>query len=186
MTSSNSIILSSIGKTVRKRLAILTVTAIASGALLAADASASLSVPQFCTGSVDPNKVKSMGRPAESREGKRRQGGLLLVVSKNRVTPGSNVYARLVNNGTQLVGYGREFRIERYTATKGWFLDPNSPKGPWTRELRRLSGESAGLCYRFEVPSDQSPGRYRFSTKIHFELGTSRRAERRTAEFAVR
>jgi hypothetical protein len=103
-----------------------------------------------------------------------------LVVSKQEVEPGMLIQARLVNTTQRVARYGSEFKIQRY-GRMGWKTDPSSPDGPWPRRLGKLSPGRAAGCYRFSVPAEQSPGRYRFLTSVN--LGSARKG--RVAEFVV-
>lgn len=103
-----------------------------------------------------------------------------LVVSRERVEPGMLIQARLVNT-TQLVArYGAEFRIQRY-GRRRWTTDSSSPDGPWPRRVGKLSPNQAAGCYRFPVPAEQGPGRYRFLTSV--DVGSAKKG--RVAEFRV-
>jgi hypothetical protein len=106
-------------------------------------------------------------------------GKPVLLASEGRVSTGTVIYARLANFGKETIGYGPEFFIERQTGD-GWELDSSSPRGPWPKKLGILPPESAGECYVFEVPRDQSTGEYRFSTKVRARL-----EERETAQLGA-
>lgn len=78
---------------------------------------------------------------------------------------------------------GRLFAIERRDG-KGWKVDTASPKGPWPRVQGLLKAGSAGRCYRFRVPNEQTGGMYRFATHVGLEDSAER--VRKTARFRVK
>ena len=95
---------------------------------------------------------------------------MLLLVSNGESSPGRSIYARPANFSERLVGYGAEFGIEMRVGG-GWMRDPASPDGPWPRWLGRMNGGDAGRCYRFDIPSEEPSGLYRFSTRVYIGLG---------------
>lgn len=144
--------------------------------LVDGDANGSAQVlPSFCREEVAEDVRPS---PASSHT------GVLLGANKRYVEGGEFIYARLLNFGSKIAGYGWEFLIERHTVS-GWTLDPSSPKGPWIKKLGLLKpGAASLLCYKFQIPKGQPKGRYRFSTRVSY-LGHGI-LTRRTAEFFVR
>jgi len=148
--------------------------------LVFASSAFSGALPQFCEvdSATAVHGSSRLGRATEST-------GVRLVVNKSHVSRNARVFARLVNFGTESVGFGYEFSIERYTASTGWFVDSASPNGPWPKVRTVLKPGSAGRCYRFDVPDEQPHGRYRFSTKVEFHLDSPAPPRRRTAEFLV-
>jgi len=135
-------------------------------------------LPRFCA----VHNAKSALRIATSVDRNAPEGGVHLVVDRAEVSPSSVVYARLVNLGTEVVTYGREFRIEELSAD-GWRLDPASPSGPWVRVRGLIRPDSAGKCFSFEVPPDEAAGQHRFVT--HVEVGPHGRRSARRASFSV-
>lgn len=117
--------------------------------------------------------------------GKATPGGSTVVFAVNMrvVKAGGVVFARLLNLGRRTADYGREFAIESFKESR-WDLDPASPPGPWPRIQYSLPSDSASRCYRFVVPGDQAPGRYRFSTSVDLQRG-AQKPVRRIAEFRV-
>lgn len=138
----------------------------------------------FSTGASAYKDSGSFCRPALAQDvqsAAKAQQGVKLIASRRHVEAGWLITARLLNFGHKSVGYGREFRIERYNAS-GWKLDPSSPDGPWVQSMGILLAGAAGDCYRFRVPVDQAKGRYRFSTRVSQRPGGE---FVRTAEFRV-
>jgi hypothetical protein len=78
---------------------------------------------------------------------------------------GQTAFARVENLGTESVAFGGEFSIEHFIGAR-WEKDPASPSGPWPRRLRRLGAGEAAQCISFEIPSVESPGRYRFVKSV--------------------
>lgn len=107
--------------------------------------------------------------------------GVRLVVDEQRVEPGEVVRARLLNFTRGVVRSHSEFTVQRHRE-ESWKTDPSSPDGPWPRRLGKLSPGGAGRCYRFSVPVEQDPGRYRFLKRV--EYGSVRKW--RAVEFFVR
>jgi hypothetical protein len=163
------------------RLQALILAAFAVFCLAFVDSSQGQRLPRFCRALTARTVFVVSGNkrdlPAAERHRK-----VVFLTNKKTVQPGGRIYARLVNFGRSIVGYGREFAIERWTSTD-WELDPSSPKGPWPRVLGRINPGSAGKCYRFDVPSEQEKGFYRFSTKASIRL--VRHQMRKTAKFTV-
>jgi hypothetical protein len=109
---------------------------------------------------------------------------LSFVVDRPRVIPGASIYARLINVGRTTIGYERESVIESYSHGS-WHIDSASPRGRWLKSRGRLRPRSLGRCYRFNVPQEQPPGRYRFSTRVRLDVSASLRSVRKVAEFRV-
>jgi hypothetical protein len=107
--------------------------------------------------------------------------GVRLVVNEQQVEPGEVVKARLLNFTRDVVRSYSEFKIQ-WHGKEGWKTSPSSPDGPWPRRLGKLPPGDAGRCYRFSVPAEQGPGRYRFLTRVDSGSVTKRKA----AEFFVR
>jgi hypothetical protein len=148
---------------------------------LSAGSSAAKS-PRFCR--VDkPSDALSAREIDSNRTSSNQLRGIQLLVSNFHVAPGEPVYARLANFGKKRAFYSREFAIQRRSGG-GWERDPASPKGPWVKVAGVLKPGSAGRCYRFDVPTDQPAGQYRFSTKITGPK-ISNGAQHRTAIFRV-
>lgn len=138
--------------------------------------------PRFCR--VDKASDALSARViGNSRASSNQLRGTQLLVSDFHVAPGEPVYARLANFGKKRAFYGREFVIQRRSGG-GWERDPASPNGPWVKVAGVLKPGSAGRCYRFDVPTDQPIGQYRFSTKITGPE-ISNGAQHRTAIFRV-
>lgn len=78
--------------------------------------------------------------------------------------PGETLLARVENVGTESVGYGAGYSIERLTDV-GW-----SRVGPsrtvWPRYATGLGAGEAGECMSYAIPNDLPIGRYRFSKAI--------------------
>ena len=136
---------------------------------------------------VSPKPPKDFCQPGSAEEvleslGGQNPGGKQsrLVTSQAGLKPGRAVQARLLNLTTKPFSYGAEFLIQRYGPT-GWSLDENSPDRLWPRRLTKLPPERAGHCYRHTIPSDQSPGRYRFLVWIY--EGDQKKP--RSAEFRI-
>lgn len=110
--------------------------------------------------------------------------GVVLLANRIEVAPGSWVFSRLGNFSEEPAGYGFQFAIERKLASGAWEVDPASPRGPWPKVLKRLSPETAGSCFAFQVPQEQPPGQYRFSTHVQVPRGASEHS-RRVAEFGI-
>lgn len=129
---------------------------------------AQAAVPRFCrvSGAVAAlNARRNDGR----KGGQNRQAGVILLVSNVARSPGEAIYARPANFSKRPAGYGAEFRIERRVAG-GWMPDPASPHGPWPARRGRLNAGDAGRCYRFDIPSEETAGLYRFSTRLYVRL----------------
>jgi hypothetical protein len=128
----------------------------------------------FCQITDAGDLLKRLGEPTPADT-------IKLVVSKHEVEPGMLVQARLINTMQSVVRFGSEFKIQRY-GRMGWKNDSSSPDGPWPRRVGKLSPDRAAGCYRFSVPAEQAPGRYRFLTSV--DLGSAKKG--RGAEFVVR
>jgi len=103
--------------------------------------------------------------------------------------PGETVYARVENFGTELVTYGVSYSIERYNGTS-WGEAPESPNGPWILPLLFSQPGTSGRCSGFSIPTEMTPGRYRFAKPADYagHSGSGPRREVRvllTAEFDV-
>ena len=165
---------------VKFRFAIIFFILIAALALSAGPSAAKS--PRFCR--VDKASDALSARViGNSRTSSSQLHGIQLLVSDFHVASGEPIYARLANFGKKRVFYGREFAVQHRSAG-GWERDPASPKGPWVKVAGVLKPGSAGHCYRFDVPTNQTPGQYRFSTQITGPE-ISNGAQHRTAIFRV-
>jgi Big-like domain-containing protein len=78
--------------------------------------------------------------------------------------PGETLLARVENVGTEAVGYGAGFAIERLTGA-GWIrVGPN--RTVWPKYATGLGAGEAGECMKYAIPNDFPIGRYRFSKAI--------------------
>lgn len=100
-------------------------------------------------------------------------GKAVLLASREKISAGATIYARVANFSREVVGYEPKFVIEKHHST-GWKVDPSSPSKIWPAKRGVLRPELAGRCYVFQIPSDQSRGRYRFSTTIQPQIDKSR------------
>lgn len=142
---------------------------------------ASAHIPKFCAVTSAGSALAASSERAGSKN--RVFRGVVLLVNRGKVTPGGWIYARLANFGLDSAGYSRQFGIERRTPS-GWEVDPSSPPGPWPKVKGLLRPDGAGRCFAFQVPPEQVPGSYRFSTKVT-SVSSGPGKNRRTAEFRV-
>ena len=143
---------------------------------------AQAAVPRFCRVS-GAFAALNASRNDGGKAGRTRKAGVLLLLSNGESSRGRSIYARPANFSRRLAGYGAEFRIEKRKDGR-WTQDPASPDGPWPRWLGRLSSGDAGRCYRFDIPSEEASGLYRFSTHLYVALGKA--PVFRVATFRVR
>ena len=164
----------------KQRVGLFALSVIAAGSFLFCPSATGSTLPRFC-------RVHTAAEAAREQVGhssalRLRLGKIVLLASRREAGPGEVVYARLANFGSHRATYGLEFAIER-RGGEGWKVDTSSPKGPWPRVQGILKAGSAGRCYRFLVPNEQTGGMYRFVTHVGLE-GSVERA-RRTARFRV-
>lgn len=94
----------------------------------------------------------------------------IFLANRQEATPGTRIFARIANSSRRGIGYGPEFVIEKHRAT-GWKIDPSSPDRLWPLVEWILHPGSAGRCYVFDIPADQSRGLYRLSTRVRLWSG---------------
>lgn len=95
-----------------------------------------------------------------------------LALNSNSYRPGQTVFARVENLGTELVGYGVPYAIERLSGST-WSKAPESPRGPWILPLLLSNPGMSGRCNGFWIPPDMPAGRYRVVKEIDFMRRTS-------------
>jgi hypothetical protein len=102
---------------------------------------------------------KILGRYGEYFRVVRPKLSVRLAVNPLIAHPGQGISMRLLNFGTEPIGYGLPFLVEQFDGT-GW---TNYPLGfGWHLPLLRLSAGQAAPCQTFGVPEDMPPGLYRF------------------------
>lgn len=96
-----------------------------------------------------------------------------LVLSQSAFRPGELVAPRLENKGTDRLFYGLGYSIEEFDGT-GWSRASISPTGAVLLiGLWSGPGEAAS-CWRFVVPTDAAPGKYRFVLSVDAYRGAAR------------
>jgi len=101
------------------------------------------------------------------------------------VRPGQRVYSRLENFGTETVGYGESFTVQRREGGR-WVGQPDLTPDLWLLWLGFLPPGGTGLCNSVTLPDDTSPGRYRFVKQVQPGPGHRRKGVTLTAPFTVR
>jgi len=89
-----------------------------------------------------------------------------IAVSPARVRPGQEVFARVENRGTGWIGFGLPYAVQRLEEG-GWVEQPLGVDG-WLLPLILMEGGHTGWCMRYDVPTDASPGWYRFVKDLSF------------------
>jgi len=103
-----------------------------------------------------------------------------IAVDHDRVRPGERVFARIENRGTSGVSFGLEYEVQKLEGGR-WTKQDLGVDG-WLLPLIVMSGGGSGWCMPYDVPSDASPGHYRFVKHLGFGERHSKRA---TAAFTV-
>lgn len=83
-----------------------------------------------------------------------------IAVDDRSLRPGSAVYARVENRGSESVSFGEEFGVQRFERGR-WRPAPGVPR-VWSLVGLNMFGGYAGWCMRYRVAEDASPGWYRF------------------------
>jgi hypothetical protein len=84
-----------------------------------------------------------------------------IVLARRSFRPGATVSPRLENYGTESLFYGLGYSIQLHDGAS-WVRSPSFPPRPVPAiGLRTGPGETAA-CWKFTIPRDAPPGRYRF------------------------
>lgn len=109
----------------------------------------------------------------------------ILALNASSYRPGQTVFARVENRGTELVGYGVPYAIERLSGST-WSKAPESPRGPWILPLLLSNPGMSGRCTGFWITPDMPAGRYRMVKEIDFMRQSGKdRSKFLLAEFDV-
>ncbi len=92
------------------------------------------------------------------------QAGPHLTLFQSTYRPGETVAPRLENEGTGWLSYGLGYGIEEFNGS-GWAPTSLGPKVFLLIGLSSGPGKTAS-CWRFTIPADTAPGRYRLLTSI--------------------
>jgi len=115
------------------------------------------------------------------------QPGPHLTLLQSTYRPGETVAPRLENEGPNWLFYGLGYGIEEFDGSN-WVPTSLGPKAFLLIGLISSPGETAS-CWRFTIPADIAPGKYRLRTSIDIYKEPSRREPREsaylTAEFEV-
>lgn len=115
------------------------------------------------------------------------QSGARLNLLQSSYRPGETVVPRLENEGTDTLFYGLGYVIEEFDGVE-WVPTSLGPKFFLLIGLSSSPGEAAS-CWRFTVPAETPPGKYRFRLSIDVYKEPSRRESPEhsslTAEFEV-
>jgi len=100
--------------------------------------------------------------------------------------PGTTVFGRVENFGTDYATYGVDYRIERLEGGV-WTTAPESPDGFWIMIGLSSPPGMSGRCTAFGIPETMPPGRYRMVKAVSFFSwpGGERGAQALAAEFDV-
>jgi hypothetical protein len=110
-----------------------------------------------------------------------------LTLTQSTYSAGETVAPRLEDEGTDRLFYGLGYRIDEFDGVN-WVPTSLGPKFFLLIGLSSFPGEAAS-CWRFTVPANTPPGRYRFYTSADVYKTTARderpRRSALTAEFEV-
>lgn len=83
-----------------------------------------------------------------------------LGISGNEFHPGQQVLTRIENYGTQWIGHGEAFSVQRLKGGD-WIPVPGAIRGGWTLLLMYAGPGASGRCNSFRIPRGFPPGHYR-------------------------
>ena len=103
-----------------------------------------------------------------------------IAVNRRHARPGQKVFARVENRGTSWIEFGLYYEVQRFEG--GRWVDQDLGDGVWALPLIYMRSGQSGWCMRYRVPTEASPGRYRFVKDLGF---IGRRGKRAVAAFRV-
>lgn len=117
-------------------------------------------------------KGEILGSYAEYVQAVPRTFRVRLGLSRQRVRPGGTVRARLENLGTELIGYGYPYSLQRYHDGR-WV---SIPQGPFLLPLFHAPPGTASRCNAIRIPERAAAGLYRVGKSAMAFLPPRRRA----------
>jgi hypothetical protein len=92
-----------------------------------------------------------------------------LTVGPERISPGEQTTANVVNHGEVPIGYGRPIGVERWDG-EAWVHWPPADEAAWTMELLLLGPGETGVDEAFPFTDERpEPGWYRLTKDVHAE-----------------
>lgn len=89
-----------------------------------------------------------------------------IAINRLQFEPGQEAFARVENRGTSWIQFGLAYEVQKFEGGR-WVAQPFG-SGVWPAVGLILPGGYSGWCMRYQIPSDASPGRYRFLKGLGF------------------
>lgn len=106
-----------------------------------------------------------------------------LALNRRVIPPGGTLKMRIENLGTQPIGYGYPYALERY---QDHHWQPVPGPGPFLMPLLGLQGGRAGVCQAVQISKGAKPGLYRVRKSIRPGIWQKTKAKILGQTFRVR